>query len=98
MLNTNTTFSRYTFEYRISGFRSNATETGASTNGTSDTGVDAEILDIETAAADPVRLGGGFTSFVTVFDLPAEMRNTIYGYALREDAKVLPGTGKEPAL
>ncbi|KAK4543418.1 hypothetical protein LTR36_005561 [Oleoguttula mirabilis] len=32
------------------------------------------------------------------FDFPPEIRNAIYGYALREDSKVLPGTGKEPSL
>ncbi|KAK5133481.1 hypothetical protein LTR08_007723 [Meristemomyces frigidus] len=34
----------------------------------------------------------------TFFDLPPEVRNTIYECALREDSAILPGTGKEPAL
>lgn len=34
----------------------------------------------------------------TFFDLPPELRNAVYEQALREDSKVLPGTGKEPAL
>lgn len=35
---------------------------------------------------------------LTFFDLPAEVRNTIYEYALKQDTKVLPGTGEEPNL
>ncbi|KAK5117452.1 hypothetical protein LTR85_008837 [Meristemomyces frigidus] len=38
------------------------------------------------------------TGSLTIFDLPPEIRNAIYGYTLQEDTKVLPGTGKEPGL
>ena len=82
---------------RATGFRPNAMGTPEYANTTPDTEVDAEILDIQTATADPVR-HGGVTSDLAFFDLPAEIRNTIYGYVLRHDAKVLPGVGKEPAL
>ena len=38
------------------------------------------------------------TPKVTFFDLPPEIRNNIYAYALREDSHILPGRGREPGL